>query len=57
MDDASNWQEDGELSAEILNFCRESYDRTMAIVGSGLEAANQYYAQNQALTEANLGIA
>lgn len=57
MDDASNWQENGELSAELLNSCRESYDRTMAIVGSGLETANQYYAQNQAQTEADLGIA
>lgn len=57
MDDASNWQENGELSAELLNSCRESYDRTMAIVGSGLESANQYYAQNQAQTEADLGIA
>ena len=57
MDDDSNWQENGELSAETMDFCRESYDRTMAIVGSGLEAANQYYAQIQAETEARLGVA
>ena len=57
MDDGSNWQENGELSAEILNSYRESYDRTMAIVGSGLETANQYYAQNQAEVETSLGAA
>ena len=57
MDDESNWQENGDLSAEVLNFCRESYDRTMAIVGSGLETANQYYAQHQVQVEAKLGIA
>ena len=57
MDDESNWQGNGEMSAELLNSYRESYDRTMNIVGSGLETANQYYAQNQADTETNLGIA
>ena len=57
MDDDSNWQANGELSEELLNLCQESYDRTMAIVGEGLQSANQYYAQNQAETETNLGIA
>ena len=57
MDDASNWQENSTLSAELLASCQDSYDRTMAIVGPGLEIANQYYAQNQAQTEADLGIA
>ena len=56
MDDDSNWQENGELSEETLQFCQESYDRTMAIVGEGLQTANQYYAQNQAETEKALGI-
>lgn len=32
-----------------------SFDRTMQIVGGGLETANQYYMQNQAETEQKIG--
>lgn len=56
MDDENNWREEDTLTTEILGFCQESYDRTMAIVGSGLKTANQYYAQHQAEVEADLGI-
>lgn len=35
--------------------CLESYNRTMKIVGQGLESANQYYAQNQTETEKEIG--
>ncbi len=57
MDGEGAWKENGELSAECLDFCQESYDRTMAIVKEGLETANQYYTQNQAEMETDLGIA
>ena len=49
------WEENAEKTVKEL--CRESYKRTMAIVGAGLETANGYFAQNQAQTEADLGIA
>ena len=49
------WEENAE--EKVKELCRESYDRTMAIVASGLETANQYYAQNQLETEADLGVA
>ena len=49
------WEEHAE--EKVKELCRESYDRTMAIVGSGLKTANQYYTQNQAETEVDLGIA
>lgn len=49
------WEETAE--ERVVQWCKESYDRTMAIVGAGLETANGYFAQNQAQTEADLGIA
>ena len=49
------WEENTE--EKVKELCRESFDRTMAIVASGLEAANQYYVQNRLETEADLGIA
>lgn len=50
------WKEKMSLSDELLAFCQASYDRTMAIVGSGLEAANAYYAQHQAEVEDLIGV-
>ena len=41
----------------MLQNARESYDRTMAIVGSGLASAKEYLAQQKALIESNLGVA
>lgn len=52
-----SWQSDMGLSSEILKECVDSYDRTMAIVGQGMEAANNYFAKNQIATEEKLGIA
>lgn len=49
------WEENVEQT--VAQLCKESYDRTMAIVGAGLETANGYFAQNQAEMEADLGIA
>lgn len=50
------WQEKMSLSDELLASCQASYDRTMAIVGSGLETANTYYAQHQAEVEDLIGV-
>lgn len=50
------WKEKMSLSDELLTSCQASYDRTMAIVGSGLEAANAYYAQHQAEVEDLIGV-
>ena len=55
-DDRDNWQASMNLTDEILQNCINSYDRTMAIVGEGLEEANAYYAQNQKDVEAQIGI-
>ena len=49
------WEENAE--EKVKELCRESYERTMAIVGAGLETANQYYAENQLKIETDLGIA
>lgn len=54
--DSHNWRESMGLVQDVLKLCQESYDRTMAIVGPGLEEANQYYAQKQAQVEQKLGV-
>ena len=56
MDDEADWQEEMGLTDELLVKCQESYDRTMELVGEGLETANGWYAQQQAQTETALGI-
>ena len=48
------WEENAE--EKVKELCRESRDRTMAIVGEGLETANGYYTQNQAQTERQIGV-
>lgn len=50
-----NWQEKMSLTDELLSACQASYDRTMTIVGDGLETANQYYAKHQQEVEALIG--
>ena len=54
--DRDNWQTSMNLTDEVLQNCINSYDRTMAIVGAGLESANTYYAQNQKEVEEQIGI-
>ncbi len=51
-----DWQTAFDLTDETLQKARASYDRTMALVGPGLEMAQQYYAANQAEVEALLGV-
>ncbi len=54
MDGAeSNWDLGMEVSDSVKAKCKESFDRTMDIVGEGLTAANDHYtAQAQALLDA-----
>ena len=58
MDDSDReyWQEKMELTDALLKQCQESFDRTMAIVGKGLETANTYYSQHQSEVEDQIGI-
>lgn len=56
MEDGTDWATHMELDEELAEKCRESFDRTMEIVGKGLEAANAWFAQNQTETEVRLGI-
>ncbi len=56
-DEVADWQSAMNLSNATLKECKNSYDRTMSIVGEGLEAANAYYAQRQQEVEAQLGVA
>lgn len=39
------WQNSYELTDNQLKSCQKSYDRTMGIVGEGLEACQAYLAQ------------
>jgi poly-gamma-glutamate synthesis protein (capsule biosynthesis protein) len=52
-----DWKTQFNLTDAMLQNARESYDRTMAIVGSGLASAKEYLAQQKALIESNLGVA
>ena len=55
MDDAlEDSQSLMNLSDSVLRKCEASYERTMGIVGAGIEEANQYYAANQSAVEAAL---
>ena len=57
MDDTvGDWKSLMNLDDSTLKECEESYARTMAIVGAGVEAANQYYAENQKAVEETLGV-
>lgn len=54
--EAEKWQETMGLTEQLLAKCQESYDRTMEVVGEGLQTANDWYAQRQEQTEIALGI-
>ena len=55
-DSVEDWKSAMNLSDETLQECKDSYQRTMDIVGEGLAEANAYYAQNQQAVEALLGV-
>ena len=50
------WQQEMDLTDELLQLCKDSYTRTMEIVGPGLTEANAWYAQNQQTVELELGV-
>ena len=56
MEDGVDWKTEMNLTDELLIQCQESFDRTMEIVGEGLNTANVWFAQQQEQTEIALGI-
>ena len=52
----TDWKTQFDLSDAGLKKCVDSYDRTVAIVGEGMTAVNEYLAQNTAAVEAQLGV-
>jgi poly-gamma-glutamate synthesis protein (capsule biosynthesis protein) len=55
-DSVSDWYAQLQLNDSMYASCKASYDRTMAIVGSGMAEVDAYLAQNLADTEALLGV-
>ena len=51
-DTEQQWQSSYELTDQQLKSCQKSYDRTMGIVGEGLEACRTYLAQAKETREA-----
>ena len=51
-DTEQQWQSSYELTDQQLKSCQKSYDRTMGIVGEGLEACRTYLAQAKEAREA-----
>ncbi len=51
-----DWKTAFDLTEETLQKASDSYDRTMALTGTGIQEAQQYYAANQAEVEALLGV-
>lgn len=56
MEAGTDWASEMELDEELTVKCQESFDRTMEIVGEGLETANAWFAQQQEEKETALGI-
>ena len=56
LDTAVNWQTAYGISSATEKLCQESYDRTMALVGSGLETANAYFRTHQEQVEIAIGV-
>ena len=53
---AETWQSAMNLSTDRFQQCLASYDRTNALVSAGTQAANDYFAANQAQVEAQIGV-
>lgn len=56
MKDGADWKTEMGLTDELLISCQESADRTMEIVGEGLNAANAWFTQHQKEWETATGI-
>jgi hypothetical protein len=52
----SDWYAQMQLTDSMYKSCKASFDRTMAIVGSGMAEVDAYLSQNLADTEAALGV-
>ncbi len=55
-DDLEDWKTAMDLTDSQLSECEDSFERTMGIVGEGLEKINTWCQENQAAVEAALGI-
>ena len=55
-DSVSDWYAQLQLTDSMYKSCKASYDRTMAIVGSGMAEVDAYLSQHLADTEAALGV-
>jgi len=55
-DQIEDWQTQFGVDDDVLKKLQDSYDRTMALVGEGIEAAQQYYAANQQAVEKALDV-
>lgn len=51
-----DWQTAFNLTDSAFQQAQASYERTMALVGAGMEAADAYYAAHQQEVEASLGV-
>lgn len=56
MKAGADWKTEMDLTDDLLAKCQESFDRTMEIVGGGLQTANSWFAQHQEEIEIGLGI-
>lgn len=56
MEAGTDWTTEMELDEDLAVRCRESFDRTMEIVGEGLQTANAWFAQQQEEKETAQGI-
>ena len=55
-DQIEDWQTQFGVDDDVLKKLQDSYDRTMAIVGEGIEEAQAYYAANQKAVEEAIGV-
>jgi poly-gamma-glutamate synthesis protein (capsule biosynthesis protein) len=55
-DQIEDWKNQFGVDDDVLKKLQDSYDRTMDLVGEGIEQAQAYYAANQQAVEAALGV-
>ena len=55
-DQLEDWKTAFHLSDSALKNAKESYNRTMKIVGDGMTKVNDYLTQNQTATEIAIGV-
>ena len=55
-DQIEDWQTQFGVDDDVLKKLKDSYDRTMDLIGEGIEQAQQYYTANQQAVEKALGV-